>query len=43
VHFGLGDAPLLERIEVRWPDGSKETWSDAQPNRIVTLTQGTGQ
>jgi enediyne biosynthesis protein E4 len=43
VHFGLGDSPLLERIEVHWPDGSKETWTDVRPNRIVTLTQGTGQ
>jgi hypothetical protein len=43
VHFGLGDSPLLERIEVHWPDGSKEMWTDVRPNRIVSLTQGTGQ
>jgi hypothetical protein len=41
VHFGLGDAPVVERIEVHWPDGSKERWPAVQPNRLVVLTQGT--
>jgi hypothetical protein len=26
--FGLGDAPKLDAIEIRWPDGSRETRKD---------------
>jgi hypothetical protein len=43
LHFGLGDANTIERVEVYWPDGSKETWTGLQPNRLTTLVQGTGQ
>jgi hypothetical protein len=25
VHFGLGEVDRIERIEVRWPDGT-ESW-----------------
>ncbi len=43
VHFGLGEAPLIERVEVHWPTGSKETWTGVQSNRVVALTEGTGR
>ena len=43
VHFGLGDTKTIERVEVYWPDGSKETWTDMQPNGLTALVQGTGQ
>jgi hypothetical protein len=40
VHFGLGAATRIERLEVRWPNGFEETWSDLEPNHILTLTEG---
>jgi hypothetical protein len=42
VHFGLGAAARVERLEVRWPNGLEEVWSDLPADRIVTLTEGTG-
>ena len=41
-HFGLGAAARVERLEVRWPNGLEETWSDLDANRIVTLKEGSG-
>jgi len=43
VHFGLGDATRVDRIDVRWPTGVEESWSNVPVNRIVTLEEGTGQ
>ena len=41
LHFGLGAAKTIERVEVRWPNGNVEVWTGVEPNRIVTLTEGT--
>jgi len=43
VHFGVGDATRVVRVEVRWPNGMEETWTDVPVNRILTLEEGTGQ
>jgi enediyne biosynthesis protein E4 len=43
LHFGLGSAKTIDRIEVRWPNGNIEVWTGVEPNRIVTLTEGTGR
>jgi enediyne biosynthesis protein E4 len=40
VNFGLGSATKVDRIEVRWPNGKEQVWTDVQANRIVTLTEG---
>jgi hypothetical protein len=41
--FGLGSATKVDRLEVRWPNGLEEMWSDLEVNRIVTLKEGSGQ
>ena len=43
MHFGLGSAKAIDRVEVRWPNGNIEVWTGVEPNRIVTLTEGTGR
>jgi hypothetical protein len=43
VHFGLGDAARVDRLDVRWPTGLEETWTGVPVNRIVTLEEGTGK
>lgn len=43
VHFGLGGASKVERLEVRWPGGLEEAWANVEINRILTLKEGTGQ
>jgi hypothetical protein len=42
LHFGLGDATVIEDIEVHWPSGTKEHFAVQQIDRIVTLTEGQG-
>jgi hypothetical protein len=42
VHFGLGTAPRVDLVEVRWPNGLEESWTNVAVNRIVTLTEGSG-
>jgi enediyne biosynthesis protein E4 len=43
VHFGLGDVNRIDRVEVRWPNGLEEVWTDVAIDRIVTLTEGRGK
>ena len=42
VHFGIGTATRIDRLEVRWPNGQSETIEGAAPNQIVTITEGKG-
>ena len=43
VHFGLGDVRTIERVEVRWPNGQEEAWTDVAIDRYHTLNEGSGQ
>ena len=43
LHFGLGSAKTIDRVEVRWPNGNVEVWTGVEPNKVVTLTEGTGR
>jgi hypothetical protein len=39
LHFGLGDASQIERLEVRWPGGHVQTFQDLPVNRQFTITE----
>lgn len=43
MHFGLGSATVVDRIEVRWPTGKKQEWKRVAADRTVTLTEGQAQ
>ena len=38
--FGLGPAATVERLEVRWPSGLVQSWSDLPADRILDLREG---
>jgi len=38
--FGLGGGSGVTRVEVRWPDGELETFTDVPTGSYTTLTQG---
>jgi enediyne biosynthesis protein E4 len=38
--FGLGSARSVERLEVRWPSGRVQIWSDVTADRILDLREG---
>jgi hypothetical protein len=42
LHFGVGDARAIDRIEVRWPDGYEEVFPGGAADRAVTLDRGSG-
>ena len=43
VLIGLGEVTTLDRIEVRWPDGAREEWTDLELGRYTPLERGEGQ
>jgi hypothetical protein len=43
VLVGLGSSSERPRVEVRWPDGTRETWQAVEVDRWTTLKQGEGQ
>ena len=42
VHFGLGETTRIDGLEIRWPNGLEEKWTDVGIDRIVTLKEGSG-
>ena len=42
VLVGLGDSANPVDVQVTWPDGSVETWSDVPADTYTTLTRGEG-
>ena len=44
LHFGLGEAAVVEEMTVRWPaSGLVERFEDVAGDRIVALTEGSGR
>jgi len=40
AHFGLGSATTVERVEIRWPDGSVHTSTEVPADQVLTIVQG---
>ncbi len=40
IWFGLGGAAKVDRLEVRWPSGLVQSWSDLPADRILRLVEG---
>jgi hypothetical protein len=43
VHFGLGSAARVDRVDVRWPNGLEERWDNLDADTIHTLKEGSGR
>jgi hypothetical protein len=39
LHFGLGDAARIDRIEIRWPSGKVQMIQNQRPNQVITVTE----
>jgi len=39
LHFGLGTATMIDRIEVEWPSGVRQTIRDAAADRVVRIEE----
>jgi hypothetical protein len=42
VHFGLGTAAAVDRVTVRWPNGTVETLGPATADRFYVVREGAG-
>jgi hypothetical protein len=39
VHFGLGRATRVERIEITWPSGTRQVLTDIDANQVLTVEE----
>jgi len=39
LHFGLGDARSIDRIEITWPGGAKQTLTDVAVNQVLGVKE----
>lgn len=39
LHFGLGNAAVIDSIKVEWPAGGDQYFTNVAPNRNVTITE----
>ncbi len=42
LHFGLGEAKVIDKVEVMWPSGATQTFRDVAADRFYSLKQGGG-
>jgi hypothetical protein len=42
LHFGLGAATKIDRLEIVWPDGTSETINATGVDRVLTIVEGKG-
>ncbi|MCI0350264.1 MAG: ASPIC/UnbV domain-containing protein, partial [Acidobacteriales bacterium] len=40
LHFGLGDASQVARLEVRWPSGAVQTFQSLAVDRFLLIQEG---
>lgn len=39
LHFGLGENPIVEKVEIRWPSGEKQVIVSPEINKLHTITE----
>jgi len=42
LHFGLGEAQQVDALEIRWPDGERQTLRDVRADQWLVVRQGEG-
>ena len=42
LHFGLGKDAVMDKVEIRWPNGNVETLKNVPADAIYTITEGQG-
>jgi hypothetical protein len=40
VHFGLGKATTIDKIELWWPTGVKQTLTNVKADQVLTIVEG---
>ena len=42
LHIGLGEATRIDRLELVWPSGSKQTLENLEVDRLLLIREGAG-
>jgi hypothetical protein len=42
LHFGIGTQAIVDKVEIVWPSGQKETLSNLPGDSICTVVEGEG-
>jgi enediyne biosynthesis protein E4 len=40
VHFGVGNAAVIDKIELQWPTGIKQVLLNVKVDQVLTVTEG---
>jgi hypothetical protein len=40
LHFGLGTNTIVDRLQVQWPSGGVDTWTNLPVNQVLRLSEG---
>ena len=43
LHFGLGDHDLVTKLEIRWPGGDTQSFTDLRPDQLLRIQQISGE
>jgi enediyne biosynthesis protein E4 len=43
LHFGVGRAEMVDRLEIRWPSGERQAWTNLRVNRTLLISEGRDQ
>jgi hypothetical protein len=43
LYFGLAKASVVDRLEVRWPNGAVQEWKDVPANQKLLITEGSSK
>jgi hypothetical protein len=43
VHFGLGKATKIDKLDVRWPSGQTDQFADVPVNQFLRLEEGSAK
>ena len=39
LHVGLGAAKIIQRLEIRWPDGTRQVLNGVAVNQMLTIEE----
>jgi hypothetical protein len=42
LHFGLGESTVVDKVEIRWPDGTQESVTLPSVDRYFAIEEGKG-
>jgi hypothetical protein len=40
LHFGLGTRTSIDSVDVRWPNGTMQRFSEVRPNSFIKIVEG---